>query len=260
MGCKGLAPGLGDGEGGVGFAPDEAFFALYVAQLFEGTGVAGKVAVGEREERLEGGEVDTLVDHEHGHDAEPCFALESFVDAVEGGNHDLLFVIKRTSLIDSIITTGGLPVFEGEEDAEDDVPQAEAEEPEEDAMADDEAVDDAEEQLSIAQQGNGRGGVVGAVNKSQAVEDQHEGGSEAVVALHEHGDTEQSTSDGGHEEVEQGSAYGLVEGEVMVLSFGFRVGHDADGAKGYGHKCCCTEDGCPCAAGGVEGEVDAPGG
>ena len=71
-----------------------------------------------------------------------------------------MFVIKRTSLIDSIITTGGLPVFEGEEDAEDDVPQAEAEEPEEDAMADDKAVDDAEEQLSIAQQGNGRGGEV----------------------------------------------------------------------------------------------------
>ena len=260
MSCKGLAPGLGDGKGGVGFAPDEAFFALYVAQLFEGTGVAGKVAVGEREERLEGGEVDTLVDHEHGHDAESCFALESFVDAVEGGNHDLLFVIKGTSLIDSIITTGGLPVFEGEEDAEDDVPQAEAEEPEEDAMADDKAVDDAEEQLSIAQQGNGGGGVVGAVNKCQAVEDQHKGGGETIVTLQQHSQAEQAAGDSRDEEMEQGSAYGLVEGEVMVLSFGFGVGHDTDGAKGYGHKCCSTEDGCPCAARGVEGEVDAPGG
>ena len=55
--------GLGDGEGGVGFAPDETFIALDVAELLEGTGVAGQVAVGEAEELLEGGEVDTLVDH-----------------------------------------------------------------------------------------------------------------------------------------------------------------------------------------------------
>ena len=150
-----LASGLGDGEGGVGFPSYEAFLALYVAELFEGARVAGQVAVGEGEERLESGEVDTLVDHQHRHDAETGFAFEGFVYAVEGGNHDLLIVSRRTSLIVSVDTgfntTGGSPVFESEENAEDDVPQAEAEEPEENAVIDEEAVGDAEYEFSVTE-------------------------------------------------------------------------------------------------------------
>ncbi len=101
--------------------------------------------------------------------------------------------------------------IEGEEDAEDNVPEAEAEEPEEDAVTDEETVDDAEEKLAVAQQSDGRGGVVGAVDKGQAVEDQHKGGGEAIVTLQQHSQAEQSAGDCGHEEVEQGTAHGLVE-------------------------------------------------
>ena len=157
---EGLAAGLSDGERGVWLASDEAFLALDIAQLLEGAGVAGQVAVGEREERFEGGEIDALVHHQHRHDAKSRFAFESLVYAVEGGNHDLLFIIRGTCLIDSVIISGGSPVFEGEEDAEDDVPQAEAKEPEEDAIADHEAVDDAEEQLTVAEEGDVGGGEV----------------------------------------------------------------------------------------------------
>ncbi len=164
MFLEGLAAGLSDGERGVWLTPDEAFLTLDIAQLFEGACVAGQVAVGEREERLEGGEIDALVHHQHRHDAEARFAFESLVYAVEGGNHDLLIVSRGTSLIVSADTgsntTGGSPVFEGEEDAEDDVPKAEAEEPEEDAMADHKAVDDAEEQLAVAEEGDVGGGEV----------------------------------------------------------------------------------------------------
>ena len=160
MFLEGLAAGLSDGERGVWLATDEAFFALDIAQLLEGAGVAGQVAVGQREERLEGGEIDALVHHQHRHDAKSRFAFESLVDAVESGNHDLLIVGLCIDLINSIITTGGSPVFEGEEDAEDDVPQAEAKEPEEDAVADHEAVDDSEEQLAVAEEGDVGGGEV----------------------------------------------------------------------------------------------------
>ena len=51
---EGLAAGVSDGERGVWLASDEAFLTLDIAQLFEGAGVAGEIAVGEREERLEG--------------------------------------------------------------------------------------------------------------------------------------------------------------------------------------------------------------
>ncbi len=150
--------------------------------------------------------------------------------------------------------------IEGEEDAEDDVPEAEAEEPEEDAVTDEETVDDAEEKLAVAQQSDGRGGVVGAVDKGQAVEDQHKGGGETIVTLQQHSQAEQSAGDSRDEEMEQGSAYGLVEGEVMVLPLGFGVGHDTDGAEGYNNESEGTEDGSPGTPGGVEGEVDAPSG
>ena len=260
MFLEGLAAGLSDGERGVWLASDEAFLTLDIAHLFEGAGVAGQVAVGEREERFEGGEIDALVHHQHRHDAKSRFAFESLVDAVESGNHDLLFIIRGTCLIDSVITTGGLPVFEGEEDAENDVPKAEAEEPEEDGVVDEEAVDDTEEKLNVAQQGDGGGGVVGAVYKSQTVEDQHKGGGETIVALQQHSQAEQAAGDSWDEEMEQRTAYGLVEGEVMVLPLGFGVGHDTDGAEGYNNESEGTEDCSPGTPGGVECEVDAPSG
>lgn len=85
MGFEGLAAGLCDGEGGVGFAADETFLALDVAQLLQGPRVAGQVAVGEGEELFEGGKIGALVDHEHGHDAKASFAFEGLVEAVERG-------------------------------------------------------------------------------------------------------------------------------------------------------------------------------
>ena len=47
---------------------------------------------------------------------------------------------------------------------------------------------------------------------------------------------------------------------MVVLPFSLGVGHNADGAERDDHKSCSTEDGGPCATGGIEGKVDAPGG
>ena len=140
------------------------------------------------------------------------------------------------------------------------MPEAEAEEPEKDAVMDKEAVDDAEEEFSVAEQSDGGGGVMCAVDKGEAVEYKHERGCEAVVTLQEHCQAEQSACDSGYEEVQQRTAHGLVEGEMVVLPFRLGVGHNADGAERDDHKRCSTENGGPGATGSVEGEVDAPSG
>lgn len=76
---EGLAARLGDGERSVGFAADEPLLRLDVAKLFQRPSVAGKVAVGEAEERFERCKVQALIDHEHRHDAEPGFAFKGFI-------------------------------------------------------------------------------------------------------------------------------------------------------------------------------------
>jgi hypothetical protein len=80
-----------------------------------------------------------------------------------------------------------MAVAKGEEDAKDDVPQAEPQEPEEDAMADDKAVHYAQQQFDVAEQGKARGGVVSAIDEGKAIEDQHKGGCDAIVTLLQHG-------------------------------------------------------------------------
>lgn len=78
---EGLASFVGGFEEGVGFAADEAFLAGDVALLLEGACVTCQIAVGELKELFERLEVGLVVDHQHGHDAKPCAALEGFVQA-----------------------------------------------------------------------------------------------------------------------------------------------------------------------------------
>lgn len=77
--CKGDSSFLGDGECGVWFASDETLFADYVSQIFQVTRVAGKVSVGQLQQRFECGEIQRLVDHQRRHDAQSRFAFKSLV-------------------------------------------------------------------------------------------------------------------------------------------------------------------------------------
>ena len=97
-----------------------------------------------------------------------------------------------------------------------------------------------------------------AVDEGEAVEYKHERGGEAVVTLQEHCQAEQSACDSGYEEVQQRTAHGLVEREMVVLPFRLGVGHNADGAERDDNENSSTEDGGPSATGSVEGEVDTP--
>ena len=69
-------------------------------------------------------------------------------------------------------------------------------------MGDDEAVDDAEQKLAVAQQGDGPMGVVAGVEQGEAVEHQHEGGSQPIMTLQQHGEAEQAARNHGYAEVE----------------------------------------------------------
>lgn len=76
---KGGSSFLGDGKSGVGFASDETFFTGDVSQILQVTRVAGKVAVGQLQQRFECGEIQRLVDHQRRHDAQSRFAFKSLV-------------------------------------------------------------------------------------------------------------------------------------------------------------------------------------
>ena len=128
MSREGGTTQIGDGIARVRFSADESFFTSDVAQIFKAAGVAGKVAVGEFEQRLHRGEIHRLVGHQHRHDAEPDLALESLVQTVQIGNHG--------SLSPSI--------FQHENDSENDMKHAETEEPSQHGIIDQETVDEAQ--------------------------------------------------------------------------------------------------------------------
>ena len=80
---EGFPSFLGDRESRVRASSDKLFPALDVPEFLEAAGVAGKVAVREIEQVLEGDEIHRLVDDQHGHDAKPSFAFKSLVDIFE---------------------------------------------------------------------------------------------------------------------------------------------------------------------------------
>lgn len=61
------------------------------------------------------------------------------------------------------------------------MPKSEPQEPEKNSVADEKTVDNAEEELAVAEDSDGGVGIVVAVDEGEAIEDEHNGGGEAVV-------------------------------------------------------------------------------
>ena len=76
---KGLASRLGDGELGIGFATDELLDTAYIARLFQVASVAGEISVGDLQQRLQRGEVSSLIGHQDRHDAQSDLVLKCFI-------------------------------------------------------------------------------------------------------------------------------------------------------------------------------------
>ena len=131
---------------------------------------------------------------------------------------------------------------------------AESEEPEEEGVVNGEAVDDAEENFAIAEETQGRVGVVLAVDEGEAVEEQHHGGGQAVVALGDEGDAEQGTHAEGQQEVEAHLEQTLVHLEPQLVAFGLGVGHCRHGEGGEQKQSCGQDDGPADARRGVKME------
>ena len=92
---KGVAAGFGDGEGGIRLASDESFFRADIAQFLQIAGMAGEVAVGQAEQRLQGGEVGRLVGHQDGHNAEARLTFEGLVESVELVHYFILSYLRE---------------------------------------------------------------------------------------------------------------------------------------------------------------------
>ena len=133
--------------------------------------------------------------------------------------------------------------------------KAKAQEPEEDGVVDDKAVDDAQQQLAIAEQGDGGRGVVAAVDEGQTIEKQHDGRGEAVVTLDKHGNTKQGTSHSRNKEVEQATADGLVEGEGLVDALSMDIRAHGDGGERNHHQDCRSDEGIDGVGGCVDSET-----
>lgn len=189
---------ISDGITRVGFTSDKAFFAADVAQVFETAGMAGEVAIGEFEQRLHRGKVDRFVGHQHRHDAKPDLAFESLVQTVQVGNHGLIAPF----------------VFYHEEDPENDVQQPETEKPSQQGIIDHETVDETQYQFRKAQIAQLVITEMAAIDKCQAIENQCDGGNEAVMMLRKQSNAKQATGYHGDEEIEQQSAHGRIEGEA----------------------------------------------
>ena len=85
-----LAPCFGNGVGGIGLAPHKLLLCLNVAQFLQRTCVAGQVAIGQPQQRLQRGEIHRIVHHQHRHDAEPSLVFKGLVD---GGKTPLIVAI-----------------------------------------------------------------------------------------------------------------------------------------------------------------------
>lgn len=108
---------------------------------------------------------------------------------------------------------------------------AETEEPKQQRVRHCEAVDDAEDQLRVAEQTQHRVGVVAAVDLREAVEEEHDGGGEPVVSLHHQGHAEEAARGERDEEVEEHQHHPFVEGKAQVVPFRLHDGEDKDGEQ-----------------------------
>ncbi len=73
----------GDGIAGIGFTTDEGFLHTDVVFFFEGFEVAGQVAVGQLQGIFECDEVDSLIDGQHGHDAQADAVFKSLIELID---------------------------------------------------------------------------------------------------------------------------------------------------------------------------------
>ena len=58
------------------FSSDKTFVAYDISQFFQGTGMAGKIAVGQRELLFQKIEISFLIYHQNSHDAQSDLAFE----------------------------------------------------------------------------------------------------------------------------------------------------------------------------------------
>ena len=62
---------------------NKTFVTYDISQFFQGTGMAGKIAVCQRELLFQKIEVGVLIYHQNRHDTEPELALECFINILE---------------------------------------------------------------------------------------------------------------------------------------------------------------------------------
>ena len=62
---------------------DKTFVAYDISQFFQGTGMAGKIAVGQRELFFQKIEISFLIYHQNSHDAQSDLAFECFINILE---------------------------------------------------------------------------------------------------------------------------------------------------------------------------------
>ena len=62
---------------------DKTFVAYDISQFFQGTGMAGKIAVGQRELFFQKIEISLLIYHQNSHDAQSDLAFECFINILE---------------------------------------------------------------------------------------------------------------------------------------------------------------------------------
>ena len=70
---------LGNRERGVGFTTDKLLFRHNIAQFLQILGMTSQVTVGKFEQRFKRSEIDFVVDHKNGHNAEAHLALKSLI-------------------------------------------------------------------------------------------------------------------------------------------------------------------------------------
>ena len=81
------------------------------------------------------------------------------------------------------------------------------------------AVENSEDDFAIAEEAHGRVGVVLAVYQSQTIEQQHDGGSETVVALVDEREAKQSADSKRQKEVENHLPHSFVKSETQLVFF-----------------------------------------
>ncbi len=114
---------------------------------------------------------------------------------------------------------------------------AEAEEPEEQGVMDNEAVDEAEQDLAIAEKAEGWIGVMLTTDEGEAVEDKHDGRGESVMALQNHSQGEESTCCQGNQKVDTHLAHPAIKGKGQGVSLCLKVRHDGDGGGTNREEC-----------------------